>query len=435
MTETRPAAVEIHAETDQLATVDPSQPITNLRHGVLLCDQLSRSDLVPRGLQGKPANIFIVIMAGQEIGLTWPVSLRMIYSPGPGQIGMRGELLLAKLHEAGHEYEWEEVAGESCTFRLERYAGPARKARHYEATFTIEDAIQAGLAKRNTNGEVVALSRENKPLPWMQYSADMLFWRAVSRCVKRAAPEILMGFEVQGADDRVENAVAEVELKPASQVPSGPEAERASEEQLRILDERMRQEAGEPARPEGLIEGSGRVMEPRAMDSTLHSKEELEAERAQVTGNVGGSPYGTEVPVEDPEAPDWSQSPEVRAELTAYREEAEARREQEDSAAEEPPADKAKGQVLAERFEALGWHPRKHRADLVRACSVFLRRPVTGSRDMSTAETMGLVAELGGIQRSFPAEQHPVALAERVELWREQWAEADPESYREYAGE
>jgi hypothetical protein len=433
MTETRPAAVEIHAETDQLATVDPSQPITNLRHGVLLCDQLSRSDLVPSSLRGKPANIFIVIMAGQEIGLTWPVSLRMIYSPGPGQIGMRGELLLAKLHEAGHEYEWEEEPGKSCTFKLDRYAGPARKSKHYEATFTMNDAIQAGLAKLNADGTVVALSRDNRPLPWMHYSQDMLFWRAVSRCVKRAAPEILMGFEVQGADDRVENAVAEVELKPASQVPSGPEFERATEEQLRVLDERMRQ--GErPARPEGIIEDSGRLAEPRAMDSTLHTKEELEHQRAQVTGNVGGSPYGSEVPVEDPEAPDWSEPPGV-----TEASEAVARQVVQDLTEEpptdEPPADKAKGQVLAERFEALGWHPRKHRADLTRACSVFLRRPVTGSRDMSTAEIMSLAAELSRIQRSYPEDAHRAVLADKVAEWREQWAEADPESYREYAGE
>jgi hypothetical protein len=444
MPDTPPAAVALtaRAATDQLAGVDPSQPITNLRHGVLLCDQLARSDLVPRGLQGKPANIFIVIMAGQEMGLTWPVSLRTIYSPGPGQIGMRGELLLAKLHEAGHEYSWEEDPGESCTFTLERYgADPARKARAYAATFSIDDAIQAGLAKRNANGEVVALSRDGKPMPWMQYSSDMLFWRAASRCVKRAAPEVLMGFEVQGSDGDGRSAPGEVELKPASAVqpPSGPEFERASEEQLRKLDERMRRndddeiiraagvdpatlhadspEGGEDprrvegaapvdadlatmdeaqrqwieersGRPEGIIDGSAQEGTPRAMDSTLARKEELE----------------------------------------------QAAREY----AEHPPPDeaephKAKGQILAERFEALGWDPRKHRADLLRACSVYLRRRVSGSREIETAEVMALAAELSRIQRSYPAEALPVALADKVEEWREQWAEADPEGYQEYA--
>lgn len=411
-----PAAIEIHAQTatDQLATVDPSQPITNLRHGVLLCDQLSRSDLVPRGLQGKPANVFIVIMAGQEMGLTWPVSLRTIYSPGPGQIGMRGELLLAKLHEHGHEYDWEEVPGQSCTFRLERYgADPNRKTRPYEATFTIDDAIQAGLAKRNADGDIVALSRENKPLPWMQYSSDMLFWRAVARCVKRGAPEVLMGFEVQGADDRVDSTPGEVELKPASQVPAGPESGRATEEQLRILDERMR-------------EAEAPHFTQEAVDAAVDWAGEQQASQQQVTtGDVVSDP--PDLPEPEPE-PGVAEDPTAASPGTTTPESAAG-------AQDEGAAGKAKGQILSERFAALGWHPSKHRSDLMRASSMFLRRRVSGSRDMSTAEIMNLATELTRIQRSYPEAQHPVALADKVELWREQWAEADPEGYREYAGE
>lgn len=382
----------VRSETDLLAAVDPSQPIRNLRHGVVLCDQLARSDLVPRGLQGKPANIFVVIMAGQEMGLTWPVSLRTIFSPGPGQVGMRGELLLAKLHEAGHEYEWEEDPGRSCTFTLERYANdPNRQTRKYSATFTIEEALTAGLVKRNDRGEIVALSRDGKPLPWMQYSPDMLYWRAVARCVKRAAPEVLMGFEVQGAVD-TEPTPDEVELKVATNVTPPtptPVFERATAEQLRILDERMRQENSEahvPGPP---------------------SDEELATAYQEAADEIRETLEEQDTPDPTPEQP----------------------------APPEPPADRAKGQVLTERFAALGWDPRKHRADMMRACSVYLRRRVTGSRDMTTAEIMALAAELSRIQRYIPEPQHPVALADKVEEWRENWERDDPASYQEYAGD
>ncbi len=429
-------AVAIHAEAgDPLSHVDPSKPITNLRHGVLLCDQISRSDMVPRGMQGKPASIFIVIMAGQEIGLSWPVSLRQIFSPGPGQVGMRGELLLAKLHEAGHEYDWEEQPGVSCTFILERYANDAtRKTRKYEATFTIDDALHAGLVKRNNDtGQLVALSRDGKPMPWMAYQPDMLFWRAVSRCVKRGAPEVLMGFEIAGAVDGREPE-PEVELKPASTEPLAKEelnqaaaeaireAGRATEEQLRILDERMRRED-----ENGTIQAAGiNPLTMRPYDEEADELAERDAAVEQVQQAVEADlaePVTEDPPGEPGEATGEEPAGRIRPGTGGIRTGLEE---------DEPPADKAKGQVLAERFEALGWHPRVHRADLVRACSVYLRRPVSGSRDMSTAEVMALTGELSRIQRDNPEETHIIVLADKVEEWRESWEREDPEGYGRY---
>jgi hypothetical protein len=217
------------------AKVDLMKPLADLDEAMRVADVLSASTLVPRALQGKPANVLHVILTGQSLGLHWTESIRVIYSPGDGQIGMRGSFLLSRLRQAGHTYREKYTEdGTACTFYLTR--GDTKE--EFESTFSIEDAVQGGLLKRTSDGKLVALSRDGKPLPWMSWTRRMLRWRAVSDCVGFAAPEVSLGFEIEGAEPAAE-AKAEVQLKPDEVKPVQPAATGGSGG-LRDLDQRVR---------------------------------------------------------------------------------------------------------------------------------------------------------------------------------------------------
>lgn len=382
--------------------VDLAKPLASLDEAMRVAEVLSRSDLIPSSLYGKPANLLHVLLTGQSLGLHWLESPRVIYSPGRGQIGMRGAFLLSRLRQAGHTYTFEN-GDDYCTFTLKR--GDTKE--EFAVTYTIGDAIRARLVALDGDGNLRARSPQGNPMSWETRPRTMLRWRAVAEACNFYAPEVALGFVIEGADEK-DDAAPEVELRPAAgavqpaevvdeaSAEAVREAGRATEEQLRILDERMRHEdADETIRAAGVD------------------------------------------PVTLREDPEWTEPPEV---AEAVRQVAEAVERdladhgiEPDPPEDEPPADKAKGQVLAERFESLGWHPRRHRADMVRASSVYLRRPVSGSRDMSTAEIMALTNELSRIERSYPTPSHPVALADKVEEWRQAWEREDPEGYGRYS--
>lgn len=239
--------------------------MASLADALELCDVIAQTDLVPRALQGRPANILLVWMMGEEIGLSLAQAVREIYCPPGGMPQMRGRLLLARLRDARHDYWWEdggEGAGAYCEFTLIR----SDTKREYKARFSVADAIAAGLVTQKENGQIVALSREGRPLPWMSYRQDMLFWRAVARAVNRAAPEVAMGFDVMEAPaplpDDASQAPAAGPLggavaapAPATAPPALPEGESAAAE-LAVLDQQgqawrpgpdPRDEADEPA--------------------------------------------------------------------------------------------------------------------------------------------------------------------------------------------
>jgi hypothetical protein len=358
-------------------TVDISGQLTDLGQALELAETLSRSELVPRALQGHPANVFHVLMTGQALGLHWTESLRVIYSPGPGQVGMRGSFLLSRLRKAGHTYKISE-GDESCTFTLTR--GDTKE--EFSSTFTIDDAIRGGLAKRNDAGDIVALSRDNRPLPWMSWTKRMLRWRAVSDCVGFAAPEVALGFEIEGTEPEPQ---PEVQLALDAPAPpatgeAAPGDQAAQAAAIAELDQQNR-----PAEP-----GMG--------------------------GNpqMGGNPDNGGEPPGEPE-PDASEQREARHDAG----EASARR----------------GELMAQlsrQFTDMGWPPAKYRADVLRACSMFAGRRILNVTGLKTAELARLSVQLGALQVKHDPAHQVVALADQVEAWREKFAETDPHGYEAY---
>ena len=62
-------------------------------------------------------------------------------------------------------------------------------------TYTIEDAIQAGLIGRDEDGELRARSQRGKPKPWELHTKDMLYWRATSRVCRRYLADVFSRIE------------------------------------------------------------------------------------------------------------------------------------------------------------------------------------------------------------------------------------------------
>lgn len=95
------------------------------------------------------------------------------------------EVMVACVLRAGHELWPDEGNDDKVATAHGRRSGSDRVV---SASFTLADAVKAGLVKVDGNGEVVA-----GQTPWTAYRADMLWARAVSRLVRRAFPDVLAG--------------------------------------------------------------------------------------------------------------------------------------------------------------------------------------------------------------------------------------------------
>lgn len=154
------------------------------------------ADIVPKDLRNKPANAFLVILYGQRLGLPPEIALSTV-SVVKGKPRMAGQLLLAKVREAGHKPKI--VHGENqCTVTITR----GDDGDEHTETFTLAEAVKAGLCKIK-EGEPYARSQNGEPLPWETYTKRMLQWRAVGVCVDVICPEVKMGFVVEGELDEV----------------------------------------------------------------------------------------------------------------------------------------------------------------------------------------------------------------------------------------
>lgn len=397
--------------------VDITKPLTSVQDALYVADVLSRSELVPYSMRGRASSIFHVIVTGQSLGLHWIEALRVIYSPGAGQIGLRGAFLLSQLHKAGHDYDWTE--GEDwCEFTLKRHD----RDKPYVAKYTLEMAIQGGLAKRLDDGRLVAMSRDSKPLPWMLFTSSMLFWRAVSLCVVRGAPEVSLGFEIEN-DLPEPPPEVHLQVAPNPGPPAPPEAatedgRAAQAEALRELD---RQHGGNPD-----VGGPGdpEPVEDSQVGGTSGPEPVQEGEAQWVGRDFAG-------PASDGAGMDTSTAP------TAVTATGEAQGPETDAPMDrdlpEDSARRGKEEALGELFTKLGWAPRRYRGEVLKACSMFVGRRITGVGDLKAAEVMSLSSALSKILRKKPPEP-AVALLDEVEKWEQKWREHDPDGLAEYEG-
>lgn len=140
-----------------------------------------------------PEQAMAVMIAGYELGFNLTSSFDFI-SVIQGKLSVSPRGCLALVHASG---ELEEMTFDEqpdrCTVTMKRRGGHS-----YTSTFTLQDALQAGLIKADS--------------AWATYPANMLRWRAVGYCIDVLFPDVAGGLrrsDEMGADvDRDGNVIA-----------------------------------------------------------------------------------------------------------------------------------------------------------------------------------------------------------------------------------
>lgn len=165
---------------------------------------IAKSDVLPKGLQGKPANVYLALMAARDIaGLSEFTATQKLYVID-GKFAMYAELqrALVMAHEKCEYMILLSNDGQEATWETKRAGYP----KPVQWNYTLEDAKQAGL-----------LSKDN----WRKHTKDMLNARASAALCRLVYPDILMGLSYSVEELRdgvVPMDPLEVEVEPA-QVP------------------------------------------------------------------------------------------------------------------------------------------------------------------------------------------------------------------------
>ena len=147
-------------------------------------EKLAETEFVPGALRGRAGAVLGAVLLGREYGLGPLESLRNIDvidgTPGPN-----AELQLRLYRRAGHSVIVEEATDRAVTLVGKR----GDTGDTVKVSYTIEDAVRAGLVTVGDNGQPKARSARGNPMPWELHTPDMLWARAVTRLVRRLAPD------------------------------------------------------------------------------------------------------------------------------------------------------------------------------------------------------------------------------------------------------
>ena len=142
--------------------------------------------MVPTNLRNKPGEVLAVVMYGAELGIGPMQALQQINFI-EGKPSTSPELMRALIRKAGHRLSITQT-NEECVIVGER----GDNGESGETSFTITDAVQAGLC-RIVDGRVQARSSSGHALPWEKYTRDMLLARATSRIARMMFSDVVAG--------------------------------------------------------------------------------------------------------------------------------------------------------------------------------------------------------------------------------------------------
>ena len=156
----------------QLARLEPKS-FGELEHMAMV---LAKSDIVPKELIGKAANVLLVLMFGNEIGLTAAQSLQNVMVVN-GRPSLWGDAVMG-LVVASEFYEWSKDSYDEKT---------------KTAIFTVKRKGQEPLTRTFSEQDAKDAKLDSKPGPWQQYKRRMLFHRARSWALRDTFPDVLKG--------------------------------------------------------------------------------------------------------------------------------------------------------------------------------------------------------------------------------------------------
>ena len=162
---------------NSIVTTRQSLVPTTMDEMKLFAHELSKSILVPKDYQGKPANCVVAIQWGLECGLA-PLQALQSIAVINGKPSMYGDALLAMVRADSrclgvHEEQDGGVA--TCIIKRKHSDGSVEEVKR---TFSMKQAQQAGLSNRPT---------------WKAYPERMLQHRARGNAIRDAFPDVIHG--------------------------------------------------------------------------------------------------------------------------------------------------------------------------------------------------------------------------------------------------
>lgn len=145
-----------------------------------------KAGMVPRQYQGNPGAALAALFLGRDWGLG-PVESLQYIDVIDGSVQPSAELRLRKYRAAGHTIRIDEEADDHLTVTGTR----GDNGDTLTVTYSIHDAAKMGRLQVDKDGNVKARSKTNAPMIWEKDTADMLWWGAIRRLVRRLAPDCM----------------------------------------------------------------------------------------------------------------------------------------------------------------------------------------------------------------------------------------------------
>ncbi len=203
-----------------IQTQTPFAP-QGLEQAEKLAQTLAKSNLIPDSLRGKPADVFVTLVTGHELGLSPMQALRGMHVIN-GKAVMSADLMVAlvlKHRDVCEFFRLEKSSDQEATYVTKRAGSePVR------LTWTMAQAAGAGLSGKGT---------------WKAHPAAMLRARCASALARAVYPDLVLG--VYDPDEAAEFTPAVRPVAPVS--PVSP---------VEVVPTPSSNSTGEP---EGVIEG------------------------------------------------------------------------------------------------------------------------------------------------------------------------------------
>lgn len=286
------SAPEEEPGTDLVAAVAASAPVPR---GALPAEEqwaqiermakfIAKSELAPKHLRGKPDDVQMILLYANDLGISATLAMQKM-AVIEGQPAMTAELMVALVLREGHRI-WPDPDNDRVKARAygQRREHDGGWGPVMEASFTLDDAVMAGLCTIKDN-QAWARSSNGKKLPWELYTPDLMWARAVSRLVRKCfadagtgvtyVPEEI-GYIEEGSDTMAERAAANEQATLTAKQERTDVARRISE-----LPEAERKAIGEEWTRRNLPRGStGRAdidaLSPAALRTVLNLVDEAE---------------------------------------------------------------------------------------------------------------------------------------------------------------
>ena len=155
------------------------------------------SDLVPKALQNKPANCFLVMQKALALNLPWDVAMSGIHVID-NKVTCGAKLLRMLIRKAGHDFDPHTITDKEARGTLTLLHRPNKPI---EVVYTIAEAQTAGLTSKAV---------------WKNYVKSMLVAALSRRAVDWHCPEVAMGLDL--SDDTLAASIGVAGDEPGTPV-------------------------------------------------------------------------------------------------------------------------------------------------------------------------------------------------------------------------